>query len=308
MAFKLSLLLGIALLLPPTSELAAQGPDQQGTLVRIRSEHRVRGTLSVEGSLRMIQNDSLWIDLLTAVDGSVATLGLAASEIRTLELFQGHGRSRRNGVVASLIVSGIWGASMAAQGIAMGEAVQPLAVFMALGYWLGATETDRWKEVPTGGQTIESLTQDPRPTTLSSLVRVEYRRQGRSSSIEGNLVSLSNDSLMLAPWGNHGAMARVAWPEVQDLRTNRGRTRNTVKGAVTGFLFGALVGLGATSLHGANHLEGAMMVGGGYGLLGGIIGRLIETDRWIRVPFRDSQIEPGPRRDIDPGPFKDASY
>ena len=196
---------------------------------------------------------------------------------------------------------------MAAQGIGMSEAIQPLAVFMASGYWLGGLETDRWKEVPTGGQTIESLTQDPRPTTRSSLVRVEYRRRGLSSSIEGNLVSLSNDSLMLAPSGSHGALARVAWPEVLELRAKRGRTRNTVKGAVTGTLFGALVGLGATALHGANHLEGAMMIGGAYGLLGGIIGRLIETDRWIHVPFCDSRIEPGPRRDIDPGPFKDAS-
>ena len=297
------LLLGVALLLAPTSGLAAQGPDQQRTLVRIRSEHRVRGTLAVEGSLRMIQNDTLWIDLLTALDGSVATLDLVASENEAMEIFQGHGKSRHNGVVASLLTGGSFGVAVIAKGIKMKEAVLPLAVFTAVGYGLGALpETDRWKKVPTRGQTIESLTRDSRATFQNPLVGVEYRRDGRSSRVEGNLLSLGSDSLLLGAWGNRDALARIAWSEVEELRAKRGRTRHTAKGAVTGVLFGALVGLGAASIHGANHLEATLMTAWPFGVLGGIIGRLIETDRWIHVPFRDSHIEPGPRRDIDPEP------
>ena len=131
------------------------------------------------------------------------------------------------------------------------------------------------------------------PTPLpDDRVRIWHAPGYGSNPLTAMLVSLGADSLVLRSDGSRGSPARLALPRgaVQVLEVPRLEShllRYGTIGLVAGAVIGGVIGYSATCKHCGEDLRplGAVMVGGGGAVVGGIMGLAAGAPRmrWIRA-------------------------
>jgi hypothetical protein len=132
------------------------------------------------------------------------------------------------------------------------------------------------------------------PLTLTPGDRVKVEIAGNRKSLRATIESVTGDDLVLRPEGGADAM-RLNLSQLQTLDVARGRRSQWRKGAVIGFIPGALLfGLAGGVLPcidtysdcfaGGWAVTGALIGGGLTASVGALVGLAFKTDRWERVP------------------------
>jgi len=122
----------------------------------------------------------------------------------------------------------------------------------------------------------------------------------------GKLLALEGDTMRIRVRANETALA-IPTASITRVAYLDGRRGNTLRGASIGLLSGALIGglIGSTQsfqgsffFHEGQEIVVGVILGAPAGfLLGGIVGTLVRSDRWLAVPSDDHRIRVAPRLD-----------
>jgi hypothetical protein len=137
------------------------------------------------------------------------------------------------------------------------------------------------------------LSADDAPDLQGTRVRVETTCSAR---IVGVVTDADAASLMIQS-SPEGAVTRVPRGDVLGLEVSRGFRRHTVQGLIGGALaWAAVLGLYAAFDTLDESGVGEPLFVGGMVAAGGLVGTLIKTERWERVPTSAVALRMSPRR------------
>jgi hypothetical protein len=119
---------------------------------------------------------------------------------------------------------------------------------------------------------------------------------GASAPFVGVVTDADVDALLIQK-SDQGGVTRVPRDNILSLEVSRGFRRHTVRGLVGGALaWGAVVGLYAAFDTLDESGVGEPLFIGGMVAAGGIVGSLIKTERWERLPVSAVSVRVSPRR------------
>jgi hypothetical protein len=136
-------------------------------------------------------------------------------------------------------------------------------------------------------------------SALASGDRVRLRFAGNGKSLRATIESVTADELFLRPLGVAQPL-RLSLAQLQSLEVARGRRSQWRKGALIGFVPGALfLGYVAGALcidcvdkdfQPGDALVGGLIGGVATGSVGALVGLAFKTDRWVRVHERKPKV------------------
>lgn len=258
-----------------------------GTRVRITLGRSTRYT----GTLISLSADSL------AVAGSPKdTFRISRQSLAQFEISRGRRPNTSRGALYGLVSGTVIGAGLGAiHGFDTGDYVETGAAGaiggVVLGTLLGAAiRTERWEAAELEGPGPEPLIAElPSAQPSGTRVRVSAPAVG-VRKLTGSLVAADIDSLFIR--GSGGVTTGVPRSAVTQIWFSDGHRANTAKGALFGFITGAVVG-GAWALSVRSDNDGdcgesgcgvlallPLATAGGGLAAGALLGSFVETERW----------------------------